>query len=524
MLTRNLSYKKITGKINYKERLFVKSKKTAITPTRKENYPEWFQQVIKNADLAENAPVRGCMVIKPNGYSLWENIQRVLDDMIKDTGHSNAYFPLLIPLSFIQKEASHVKGFAKECAVVTHHRLKQNENLQLVPDGKLEEPLIIRPTSETVIGYSFSRWINSYRDLPLLINQWANIVRWEMRPRLFLRTTEFLWQEGHTVHETAEEAQEETKKILSLYTSFAKEWMALPVVAGLKTPDEKFPGAVDTYTIEAMVQDKKAIQAGTSHFLGQNFSKASEIKFLDANGKEQYGWTTSWGVTTRLIGTLIMAHSDDNGLVIPPKIATKHVLLLPFYRNKEEQEEILKYCEQIKNKLANIHYGVRKLLVHIDKRDIRGGAKYWQHIKQGAPIIIEIGKRELENSTLTITRRDHGPEKKVITQNDFIDKITSILDSIQTNIYEKALALLNNNIKPIETLDEFQKFFQQKNPGFALCHWHKKAIGHPILEKLKVTPRCIPLDDFNGLIKKENGICIFSKEETTTQVIFAHSY
>src|SRR6187401_700552 len=361
--------------------------KTAITPTRNDDYPEWYQQVIKAADLAENSDVRGCMVIKPWGWAIWENMQRALDGMFKATGHENAYFPLFIPLSFLQKEADHVEGFAKECAVVTHHRLVQAEGGKLVPapDSKLEEPLVVRPTSETIIGSMYAKWVQSYRDLPILINQWANVVRWELRTRMFLRTTEFLWQEGHTAHATAEEAEEETMKMLRVYADFAENFMAMPVIKGEKTSGERFPGAVSTYSIEAMMQDRKALQAGTSHFLGQNFSKVQEIKFQDQAGAEQFAWTTSWGVSTRLIGALIMTHSDDDGLVLPPRLAPKHVVLLPIYRSDEERSQVLEYVNTLKRELEAQRYDDSPLRVIIDDRDIRGGEKNWYHVKRGVP-------------------------------------------------------------------------------------------------------------------------------------------
>src|SRR6188768_355183 len=351
--------------------------KTAITPTRDENYSEWYQQVIAGADLAENSPVRGCMIIKPWGYTLWENMQRALDDMFKATGHENAYFPLFIPLSFFQKEAAHVEGLAKECAVVTHHRLAPGKDGKLVPAGELEEPLVVRPTSETIIGASFAKWVQSYRDLPLLINQWANVVRWEMRTRLFLRTTEFLWQEGHTAHATAPEAVEETMKMLGVYADFAENYMAMPVIQGEKTAGERFPGAVQTFCIEAMMQDRKALQAGTSHFLGQNFAKASEIKFLDDKGVLQHAWTTSWGVSTRLVGGMIMTHSDDDGMVCPPRLAPEQIVIIPVIQKPEDRERVLEYCRKVAAELRAQRYVDRPVTVVVDDRDERGGDKVW---------------------------------------------------------------------------------------------------------------------------------------------------
>ncbi|MFM8172844.1 MAG: aminoacyl--tRNA ligase-related protein, partial [Pirellulaceae bacterium] len=363
-----------------------KGAKTAISPTRTEDYPEWYQQVIKAADLAENSPVRGCMVIKPWGYALWENMQRVLDRKFKETGHQNAYFPLFIPMSYLEKEAEHVEGFAKECAVVTHHRLEPDGKGGLRPAGPLEEPLIVRPTSETIIGEMYARWVQSYRDLPILINQWANVVRWEMRTRLFLRTAEFLWQEGHTVHATAEEAMEETRRMLDVYADFAENTMAVPVVRGEKTPKERFPGAVNTFSIEAMMQDRKALQAGTSHFLGQNFAKAQQIRYQDPQGELVYAWTTSWGVSTRLIGALIMTHSDDDGLVLPPRLAPAHVVILPIYRDDAQRTEVLEYCHKLKQQIAALRYDDQPLRVEMDDRDLRGGEKKWYHVRRGVPI------------------------------------------------------------------------------------------------------------------------------------------
>ncbi|HEY4313123.1 MAG TPA: aminoacyl--tRNA ligase-related protein, partial [Pirellulales bacterium] len=347
-----------------------KAPQTAITPTRSDDYPEWYQQVVRAADLAEQSPVRGCMVIKPWGYALWENMQRVLDRMFKETGHVNAYFPLFIPLSYLEKEAEHVEGFAKECAVVTHHRLEAGPDGGLVPTGKLEEPLVVRPTSETIIGAMYAKWVQSYRDLPILINQWANVVRWELRTRMFLRTTEFLWQEGHTAHATRAEAEEETRKMLGVYARFAQEYMAMPVIRGEKTAGERFPGAVNTYSIEAMMQDRKALQAGTSHFLGQNFSKAQEIKFLSSEGREEFAWTTSWGVSTRLIGGMIMTHGDDDGLILPPRLAPQHVVILPIYRSDEERASVLDYCQKLRAELTAQRYDDEPVRALLDDRDI----------------------------------------------------------------------------------------------------------------------------------------------------------
>ena len=385
-----------------------KQPKNAISPTREENYPEWYQQVVKAADLAETSDVRGCMVIKPWGYAIWENIQRQLDAMFKATGHENAYFPLFIPMSFLEKEAEHVEGFAKECAVVTHHRLEPDPDggLRPAPSAQLEEPLIVRPTSETIIGATFARWVQSYRDLPILLNQWANVVRWELRTRMFLRTAEFLWQEGHTVHATQQEAEEETKMILDLYADFAENVMAMPVIKGEKTAGERFPGAVSTYSIEALMQDRKALQAGTSHFLGQNFAKAQEIMFQSEQGEREYAWTTSWGVSTRLVGGLIMTHADDDGMVLPPKLAPAHAVILPIYKNDDERGEVLPYCESLKKELEAQRFNDEPVRVRIDDRDLRGGEKKWQWVKRGVPVRIEVGPRDVAGGKVALGRRD----------------------------------------------------------------------------------------------------------------------
>ncbi|MBN2478824.1 MAG: proline--tRNA ligase [Parachlamydiales bacterium] len=499
--------------------------KTAITPTREEDYPEWYQQVVKSADLAEHSPVRGCMVIKPWGYGIWENIQRVLNDKIKKTGHKNAYFPLFVPLSFLEKEAQHVEGFAKECAVVTHHRLEKKDG-KLVPaeDSKLEEPLVVRPTSEMIIGEMFSKWIESYRDLPLLINQWANIVRWEMRTRLFLRTTEFLWQEGHTAHQTEAEAEAEVFKMLNVYKDFMEKYLAIPVILGKKTEDEKFPGAVDTYCFEAMMQDKKAIQGGTSHYLGQNFSKSSDIKFSDEDGKIKYVYTTSWGVTTRLIGAIVMVHSDDDGLILPPKIAPTQIVILPVIHKEETRKEIFSICEKLKDDLENIKYHGLNMVVDIDTKDIRGGEKKWSWIKKGVPIIVEIGLKDIQNDSVFFLRRDNF-EKKSLKTNEFLTNIVPILDDMQTKLFEKAKKQLEDNTKNIDNLDDFVKFFTPKNDkeihgGFALSHY---CLNDKEMEKVKkdlsVTVRCLPLNQ-----DTKEGECIFCKKKTKHKAIFAKAY
>ncbi|MCB5230000.1 MAG: proline--tRNA ligase [Candidatus Cloacimonas sp.] len=501
--------------------------KTAISPTRSEDYPQWFQQIIKAADLAENSDVRGCMVIKPWGYGVWENIQSTLDGMFKETGHKNAYFPIFIPKSFFEKEAEHVDGFAKECAVVTHSRLEDDGKGGLKVGGELTEPLIVRPTSETIIGASFSRWVKSYRDLPLLINQWANVVRWEMRTRLFLRTTEFLWQEGHTVHSTEEEALEETYKMLDVYADFVENYLAIPVIKGEKTPGERFPGAVQTFCIEAMMQDMKALQCGTSHFLGQNFAKSSEIKFQSKEGREEYAWTTSWGVSTRLIGALIMAHSDDDGFVLPPRVAPAHIAIIPIHRKEEDRILVDNYVKELLQELKKITYFGRRLVVEYDDRDINGGEKNWQWIKKGVPIRLEIGPRDVQNDSLFMGRRDMTPRDKTsIKRSDFAEKVVEILDEIQNNIYAKAVAYKEENTVKIDEYDEFVKYFTPKNAekpeihgGFAYSHWCGCDECEEKIKEMKVTIRCIPLE-----IEFEDGVCIVCGKPSKNRVYFAKSY
>jgi prolyl-tRNA synthetase len=507
-----------------------KKAETAISPTRAENYPEWYQQVIKAADLAENSPVRGCMVIKPWGYALWENIQKTLDRMFKETGHTNAYFPLFIPLSFLEKEAKHVEGFAKECAVVTHHRLEPGPDGGLIPApaSKLEEPLVVRPTSETIIGEMYAKWVQSYRDLPILINQWANVVRWEMRTRLFLRTAEFLWQEGHTVHATQAEAMEETVKMLDVYADFAENWLALPVIKGEKTPGERFPGAVNTYSIEAMMQDRKALQAGTSHFLGQNFAKSCEIKFLDQTGTQQYAWTTSWGMSTRLIGGMIMAHADDDGLVLPPKLAPKHVVIIPIYK-EAERDTVLSFCKGLAADLKKIPFAEGRIEVELDDRDMRGGEKAWFHIKRGVPIRLEVGPRDVAADSVFLGRRDLPPkEKKGVTRAEFLATAAGLLDEIQKNLFERAKAFREANTKRIDTLDDFHAYFagaedSTSSGGFALCRASAAAEDQDAIAKvigpLKVTPRNIPLEG-----AEDAGPCLFTGKPATHRLVFSKSY
>jgi len=500
--------------------------KTAITPTRADDYPEWYQQVIKAADMAENSPVRGCMVIKPWGYTLWENIQRVLDDMFKATGHVNAYFPLFIPKSFLEKEAKHVEGFAKECAVVTHSRLIDDGQGGLKPDGQLEEPLIVRPTSETIIGASYAKWVQSYRDLPLLINQWANVVRWEMRTRLFLRTAEFLWQEGHTAHATSEEAMIETRQMLDVYADFAENWMAMPVIKGEKTEGERFPGADHTYSIEAMMQDRKALQAGTSHFLGQNFAKGCGIQFLNENGQQEYAWTTSWGVSTRLVGGLIMTHSDDDGLVLPPKLAPKQVIILPVLHKADDPNAILEYCQTLKTELESQVFANRPIQVELDARDIRGGDKRWEWIKKGAPIILEVGPRDMADDSVFAFRRDTG-EKTGVKRADFVATAIARLNEIQDNLLARARAYCDEHTKVLDSKDDFVDYFTPLNKdkpeihgGFALMHWGGSAEEEEALAKEhKVTIRCIPLDG-----DQSPGTCPFTGNPSPQRVVFAKSY
>jgi prolyl-tRNA synthetase len=467
------------------------------------------------------------MVIKPWGYALWENIQRVLDGMFKATGHENAYFPLFIPKSFLEKEAEHVEGFAKECAVVTHHRLEPGPDGGLVPAAPLEEPLIVRPTSETIIGAMYARWVQSWRDLPILINQWANVVRWEMRTRMFLRTTEFLWQEGHTCHATAEEAIEETRKMLDVYADFAENYMAMPVIKGEKTAGERFPGAVTTLSIEALMQDRKALQAGTSHFLGQNFAKAQEIKFQDQSGKEAFAWTTSWGVSTRLVGGLLMTHSDDDGLVLPPRLAPVHVVILPIYRNDDEKRVVLEFAERVKREVSAQQYDDRPVQVKIDDRDLRGGEKAWQHIKRGVPIRLEIGPRDVQGDAVFVGRRDRTPKEKAgMARADFVATVAQTLAEMQQGLFDRAVAFRKENTRTIDDLGEFKAYFTPKNAdqpeihgGIAMCHLHDGPELKAVLDELKVTVRCIPSDG-----PEEPGKCIVSGKPSTKRAAFAKAY
>lgn len=506
-----------------------KAATNAISPTREENFPEWYQQVVRASDLAENSEVRGCMVIKPWGYGLWEQIQRQLDVWFKETGHKNAYFPLLIPVSYLEKEASHVEGFATECAVVTHHRLELKDG-KMVPSGELTEPYVIRPTSETIIGAAFARWVQSYRDLPLLINQWANVMRWEMRPRLFLRTAEFLWQEGHTAHETAEDAMEETERMHEVYERFLTDHLAVPVIAGEKTEVERFPGALNTFTVEAMVQDRKAIQAGTSHFLGQNFSKAAGIEFESREGKREFAWTTSWGVSTRMIGTLLMAHSDDDGLVLPPRVAPTQVMILPVTPKPEHVEPVFAACEQLASALRTHRFHGDAIRVEIDKRDLGGGVKSWEWIKKGVPVRIEIGPRDLEKGSVALARRDQSPkDKQFLPVAEAEAGVVELLQSIQDSLLERARAFRDANVVELKTMEEFRAFFTPKNKeqpeihgGFALVHWAGTSTDEEALkQELRITVRCIPKDP--GL-RGGPGRCILTGNPAEGRVIFAKSY
>ena len=501
--------------------------KTAIVPTRSADYPEWYQQVIKAADLAESSPVRGCMVIKPWGYALWENVQRELDARFKSTGHRNAYFPLFIPMSYLQREAEHVEGFAKECAVVTHSRLEADDEGILQPASKLDEPLIVRPTSETIIGELFARWVQSYRDLPLLINQWANVVRWEMRPRIFLRTTEFLWQEGHTAHATEEEALEETNLILDLYATFAEEFLAMPVLRGEKTEGERFPGAVSTLCIEAMMQDRKALQAGTSHFLGQNFSKASGIEFLGKEGKKEHAWTTSWGVSTRLIGGVIMCHGDDDGLMVPPRIAPAHAVILPVTPKGSDRDAVLAHCNKLRDELVGLRYHDDPLRVELDDRDLRGGEKLWQWIKKGVPLTIEVGPRDIESGQAFLGRRDKGPKQRSgISRGELLSTACAILDEIQKGMFERATSFRDEHSQTIDSETDFHDFFTPSNSdnaqihgGFAYAFWGgDPEVEERLRRELKVSVRCLPFGH------DETGDCLFTGKSNSPRAVFAKAY
>lgn len=499
-----------------------KKVKTAITPTREEDYSQWYQEVVKASDMSENSPVRGCMVIKPWGYAIWENIQRQMDALFKETGVKNAYFPLFIPLSYLEKEAEHVEGFAKECAVVTHHKLEKGENGRLVPAGELAEPLIVRPTSETIIGESMSRWTSSYRDLPIILNQWANVVRWEMRTRMFLRTSEFLWQEGHTAHATKEEAMERTLQMLEIYAKFVEERLAMPVIKGRKSESERFPGADDTTCIEAMMQDKRALQAGTSHFLGQNFAKGSNIKFQNEEGQESFAWTTSWGTSTRMIGGMIMVHSDDDGLVVPPRIAPAHVVILPIIKKGADNSDVQESAQALQAALRQQTFHGLPVEVEIDSRDI-GGARGWDWVKKGIPVRVELGPRDIENNSLFMARRDTG-EKKGINREAFINTIADILDDIQETLFQRAQAFREANTFSIDEKDQFYDLYKKangyNNGAFVLAHWCGSGqCEEKIKQDLSVTIRCIPFDS-----PDEAGSCIYCGAKSDRRVLFAKAY
>ncbi len=496
--------------------------KTAIRFTREADFPGWYQEVIKEADMAENSGVRGCMVIKPWGFGIWENLQRRLDQRIRETGHQNCYFPLFIPLELIEKEATHVEGFAKEMAVVTHHRLVLKDG-KLVPDGKLDSPLVVRPTSETMIGESFAKWIRSYRDLPVMINQWANVVRWEMRPRLFLRTSEFLWQEGHTAHATEQEARTETAAMLEEYRALAEDWLAIPVIPGEKSAFERFPGAVETHTIEAMMQDGKALQSGTSHYLGQNFAHAADIKFQDKNGGESFCHTTSWGVSTRMIGALIMTHGDDNGLRVPPTVAPHQIVILPIARDDEAAARVLPAADALAAQLNNTVAFGNVVRAHVDKREINAGEKRWSWIKKGAPIIVELGPRDLDQGTVMVTHRTDISGKAPQQMEDFVANVREQLQSIQATMFEQAKAYRDARVRTdITDFEAFKAYFKTDDvntSGFVRAYWDESEESEAALKELAVTIRCLPYDQPTA-----PGICVITANAATKQAIFAKAY
>lgn len=488
-----------------------------ITP-RSQDYSQWYNDLVLKGGLADYSAVRGCMVIKPYGFTLWENMRDTLDRMFKDTGHVNAYFPLFIPKSFLSKEAAHVEGFAKECAVVTHYRLKNDPNgtgVIVDPDAKLEEELIVRPTSETIIWNTYKDWIQSYRDLPILVNQWANVVRWEMRTRLFLRTAEFLWQEGHTAHATKEEAEEETRKMLDVYATFAEEYMALPVLKGVKSESERFAGAIDTYCIEALMQDGKALQAGTSHFLGQNFAKAFEVQYLNRDNQLEYVWATSWGVSTRLVGALVMAHSDDQGLVLPPKIAPLQVVIVPIYKGQEQKEQIDEKVTAIMAELKKLGISVK----YDDNDNARPGWKFAEYEMKGVPVRLAIGARDLANNVVEIARRD-TKEKQTVSLEGIAEHVKTLLNDIQDNMFNRAKAYRDTHITPANNWDEFVQLLDEKG-GFVFAHWDGTAeTEEAIKDKTKATIRCIPIDGTGA----EEGTCILSGKPSRQRVYFARAY
>ena len=500
--------------------------------TRKDNYPEWYQNVVSESDMAENSASPGCMVIKSWGYGMWERIRDIFDEKFKETNHENCYFPMFIPLSFFQKEADHVEGFAKEMAVVTHSRLESKDG-KLVPASPLDEPLIVRPTSETIIADSFSKWIKSYRDLPVLVNQWANVVRWEMRPRLFLRTREFLWQEGHTAHSTAAEAEAETKQMLEVYRKVAEDYLAMPVLVGRKPEHEKFPGAVDTYCIEAMMQDGKALQAGTSHFLGQNFAKSAGISFVNKNNQQEYAYTTSWGVSTRLIGGLIMTHADDEGMVVPPAVAPYQIIILPLIKNEADAEKIMAYVNELKAELKGKMPLGDKIRIKIDSRDKKPADKFWEWTKKGAPIIIEIGLRDIDGNNLMVRERlkvNTQEGKEIIAKDVFVSTIEERLQNIQKQMYNNAKKRLEKNIRTdITSKEQFDEYFANSNEwiedgkhgkvAFIRGKWCADPATEEILKAMKITIRCIPFDQSNT-----EGECLLTGKPATMDVIYARSY
>ena len=486
---------------------------------RADNYSDWYNELVKRADLAENSEVRGCMIIKPYGYAIWERMQRVLDDAFKATGHQNAYFPLFIPKSFLSKEADHVEGFAKECAVVTHYRLKNDPEgggVIVDPEAKLEEELIVRPTSETIIWSAYKNWIQSYRDLPLLINQWANVVRWELRTRMFLRTAEFLWQEGHTAHATSEEAIEEAERMLHVYGDFAENTLAVPVIRGIKSESERFAGAEETYTIEAMMQDARALQAGTSHFLGQNFAKAFDVKYANKDNKEEYVWATSWGVSTRLMGALIMTHGDDQGLVLPPSIAPYQVVLIPIGRKEEERALVLDCLEGVKRELED-----RGIRVKLDSDETKSpGWKFAEWELKGVPLRIALGPRDLDNKQVEIARRDTGEKGSLPLSGNVGSQVQELLDEIQQNVFQKAIDFQRSHTHEVDTWEEFVARIESPEPGFIYAHWDGSTeTEEKIQEETKATIRCIPLGQ-----KEEKGSCVYSGKPSSRRVLFAKAY
>lgn len=500
--------------------------KNAISPTRAENYAEWYQKVVRAADMAEMSGVRGCMIIKPWGYGAWELMQQDLDRRFKDTGHDNAYFPLFIPLSYFQKEAEHVDGFAKEMAVVTHHRLTMKDGA-LTPDGELEEPLVVRPTSETVIGEAMSKWIKSYRDLPLLLNQWANVVRWEMRPRILLRTAEFLWQEGHTAHESYEDAMKETRLMHDIYRDFVQDVLAVPVIPGEKTPNERFPGAVNTFSIEAMMQDGRALQAGTSHYLGQNFSKSIGIQFQNREGNLEHVHTTSWGVSTRLLGALLMTHADDDGMRMPPRVAPQQIIITPILRADSDQAAVIAYCDKLRDELKALSFAGQSLRVRVDARDIAGADKKWEWIKKGVPLLLEIGPRDVAEGKVCLMRRDQLAQgKRFLTREEFLGAAVAELESMQKSMFDQALAFQKARTVTLKTPQEFKEYFSKdadnsfvSGQGFVRAKWSGDLTSLAVLDELGVTIRCIPFDQDGA-----SGTCVLTGAPAQQDVIFARAY